>query len=239
MQAMGKFYESNIEALPPLVVVQLRTGGGQLLGEFTFRDSTIAQASQKLRFIVCKQKNIPELCVFLEWTQRHNSGIEVKFRPKEIDALAQDYIDDFYWCSSLCRGGPGMDGPCDVCCSAVTNNAKKCSQCKETICSSCCVEVFDTSDDTSDPGTPIEACFNCAYRHCRHGQGVLNPARISIPLLRRMFLLGFINLSGNGCSIGNLEICPRFGGTWKSYATAVCPKRPQEVCNRSKKRKHS
>ena len=227
MQAMGKFYESNIEALPPLVVVQLRTGGGQFLGEFTFRDSTIAQASQHLRFIVCKQKNIPELCVFLEWTQRHNSGIEVKFRPKEINALAQDYrrrhrrLDDLY---------------CDVCCSDVTNNAKQCSQCKATICSSCCVEACF---DTSEPGTTIEACFNCAYRHCRHGQGVLNEERISIPLLRRMFLLGFINLSGNGCSIGNLEICPRFGGTWKSYATAVCPKRPQEVCNRSKKRKHS
>ena len=236
MQAMGKFYESNIEALPPLVVVQLRTGGGQVLGEFTFRDSTIAQASQQLRFIVCKQKNIPELCVFLEWTQRHNSGIEVKFRPKEITALAQDYIDDFYCCSFLCRGGPGIDGSCHVCCSAVTDNAKTCSQCKATICSSCCVEACF---DTSEPGTTIEACFNCAYRHCRHGQGVLNEERISIPLLRRMFLLGFINLSGNRCSIGNLEICPRFGGTWKSYATAVCPKRPQEVCNRSKKRKHS
>ena len=104
MQAVGKFYESDIAALPPLVVVQLRTGGGQFLGEFAFRDNTIAQASQKLRSIVCKQKNIPELCVFLEWTQRHNSGIEVKFRPKEIDALAQDYIDDFYWCRLYWNG---------------------------------------------------------------------------------------------------------------------------------------
>ena len=246
-QAMDKFYASDIQALPPRVHVQLRTGGGQLLGRFFFDDCTIAQASEWLRFKVCKQKNIPELCVFLKWTQRHNSDIEVEFRPKEINALAQDHrithrrlldYNDLYYHSFLCRGGPGIDRPgiyllpCDVCCSAVTtHNAKQCSKCKAMICSSCCVEAFFAK-------SKYLVCFNCAYRHCRLGQALLNPDGMSIRLHRRLFLLGYIQLSDNGSSDAH-QLIPRFGGTWKSYATAVFPERHQEVYgNRSDERVH-
>ena len=106
----------------------------------------------------------------------------------------------------------------------------QCEVCLSWVCKSCVAEV---SLSKKQKDSISLACLHCAWYHCVRRKAVLNAAGISKSLMRRLCLLGFIDLCGSGKMVSHI-----YGGKWLSKCSTSCPVslRPRDQSCNGKKR---
>ena len=182
---------------------------------------TIQGASEYLLTVACEEMNTPKLCVQLCWKQPHNASmipcIEVEVTIAPINVLSKEHRKLYRLQLTMFEISHGLSSlgeqlchrPCRVCCSDLTDcNTMQCEVCLKWVCKSCVAEVNLCKKQKDRISL---ACLNCAWYHCVCGKAVLNPAGISKSLMRRLCLLGFIDLCGSGKIVSHI-----YGGKWLS-----------------------